>query len=75
MPTMRETFPKKFKKMIKFVRPKILKYSIFPEFNGTLIPFYTNKHFPKKFRLKRSLFFMGKVNIQELIMLIGNALK
>ena len=47
MPTMKETFPKKFKKMIKFNRPKILKYSIYPEFNGTLIPFYTNKHFKK----------------------------
>ena len=48
MPTMRKLFQKNSKKMIKFVRPKILKYSIFPEFNGTLITFYTNKHFPKK---------------------------
>ncbi len=46
--------------MTKFVRPKILKYSIYPEFNGTLIPFYTNKHFPKKFRLKRFFILYGK---------------
>ena len=46
--------------MIKFIRPKILKYSIYPELSGTLIPFYTNKHFPKKFRLNRFFILYGK---------------
>ena len=46
--------------MIKINKPKILKYSIYPEFNGTLIPFYTNKHFPKYFKLRRFFLLYGK---------------
>ena len=46
--------------MIKINKPKILKYSIYPEYNGTLIPFYTNKHFPKYFKLKRFFLLYGK---------------
>lgn len=46
--------------MIKINKPKILRYSIYPEFNGTLIPFYTNKHFPKYFKLKRFFVLYGK---------------
>ena len=46
--------------MIKINKPKILRYSIYPEFNGTLIPFYTNKHFPKYFKLRRFFLLYGK---------------
>ena len=46
--------------MIKINKPKILSYSIYPEYNGTLIPFYTNKHFPKYFKLKRFFLLYGK---------------
>ena len=44
----------------KIKKPSILNYSIYPEFNGTLIPFYTNKHFPKNFKLKRFFILYGK---------------
>ena len=46
--------------MIKINKPKIIRYSIYPEYNGTLIPFYTNKHFPKYFKLKRFFLLYGK---------------
>ena len=46
--------------MIKINKPKIFSYSIYPEFNGTLIPFYTNKHFPKYFKLRRFFLLYGK---------------
>ncbi len=46
--------------MIKINKPKILSYSIYSEYNGTLIPFYTNKHFPKYFKLKRFFLLYGK---------------
>ena len=46
--------------MIKINKPKILSYSIYPEYNGTLIPFYTDKHFPKYFKLKRFFLLYGK---------------
>ena len=46
--------------MIKIKKPKILSYSIYPEYNGTLIPFYTNNHFPKTFKLKRFFLLYGK---------------
>ena len=45
---------------MQFKRPKIFNYSIYPEFNGTLIPFYTNKHLPKNFKLKRFFILYGK---------------
>ena len=47
-------------KVIKINKPKILSYSIYPEYNGTLIPFYTHKHFPKYFKLKRFFLLYGK---------------
>tara|TARA_A100001011_G_scaffold319573_1_gene339712 strand:+ start:4167 stop:4589 length:423 start_codon:yes stop_codon:yes gene_type:complete len=47
-------------KVIKINKPKILSYSIYSEYNGTLIPFYTNKHFPKYFKLKRFFLLYGK---------------
>tara|TARA_S200000501_G_C20571493_1_gene633108 strand:- start:339 stop:755 length:417 start_codon:yes stop_codon:yes gene_type:complete len=46
--------------VIKINKPKILSYSIYSEYNGTLIPFYTNKHFPKYFKLKRFFLLYGK---------------
>jgi len=46
--------------VIKINKPKILSYSIYPEYNGTLIPFYTDKHFPKYFKLKRFFLLYGK---------------
>ena len=46
--------------MKKIKKPFLIKYSTFPEFNGTLIPFYTNKSFPKKFKLKRFFILYGK---------------
>tara|TARA_B100000427_G_C15326081_1_gene514742 strand:- start:189 stop:605 length:417 start_codon:yes stop_codon:yes gene_type:complete len=44
----------------KIKKPFLIKYSTFPEFNGNLIPFYTNKSFPKKFKLKRFFILYGK---------------
>lgn len=46
--------------MIKIKNPKIFKFSTFPEFNGTLIPFYINKGFLKKFKLERFFILYGK---------------
>lgn len=46
--------------MIKISKPKIFRYSIYPEYNGSLIPFYTKKHFPKYFKLKRFFILYGK---------------
>ena len=46
--------------MIKINKPKIFRYSIYPEYNGSLIPFYTKKHFPKYFKLKRFFILYGK---------------
>ena len=37
-----------------------MKYSTYPEKNGTLIPFYTNKSFPIGFRIKRFFILYGK---------------
>tara|TARA_B100000767_G_scaffold172533_1_gene161563 strand:- start:1193 stop:1606 length:414 start_codon:yes stop_codon:yes gene_type:complete len=45
---------------MKIKKPTIIKYSIYPEFNGTLVPFYINKSFPKKFKLKRFFLLYGK---------------
>jgi dTDP-4-dehydrorhamnose 3,5-epimerase-like enzyme len=44
----------------KIKKPFLIKYSTFPELNGTLIPFYTNKSFPKKFVIKRFFILYGK---------------
>ncbi len=49
--------------MKKIIKPKIIKYSAFPEKNGTLIPFYTNKSFPKDFRIKRFFILYGKKSL------------
>ncbi len=46
--------------MIKFKKPKLISFSIYPEFNGTLIPFYKKSHFPKSFFLKRFFILYGK---------------
>ena len=45
---------------MKINKPKIFRYSIYPEYNGSLIPFYTKKHFPKYFKLKRFFILYGK---------------
>jgi len=39
---------------------RLLNYSIYPEKSGTLIPFYSNKSFPKKFKIKRFFIIFGK---------------
>lgn len=41
-------------------KPKLIKYSTYPEFNGTLVPFYVDKSFPREFKLKRYFFLFGK---------------
>ena len=46
--------------MKKIIKPFLFKYKIFPDFNGTLIPFYVNNSFPKKFLLKRFFLLYGK---------------
>ena len=46
--------------MIKIKKPSLINYKIYPEFNGTLVPFYTNNFFPKKFLLKRFFTLYGK---------------
>lgn len=60
---------------MKIKKPTIIKYSIYPEFNGTLVPFYINKSFPKKFKLKRFFLLHGKKNFPEQTMLIKNVLR
>ncbi len=47
-------------KKLKIIKPKLINFETFPEFNGTLVPFYTNSFFPKKFRLKRLFTLYGK---------------
>ena len=46
--------------MIKIKKPYLIKYNIYPEFNGTLVPFYTSNFLPKKFLLKRFFTLYGK---------------
>ncbi len=46
--------------MKKIRKTKLIKYDTFPERNGTLVPFYTSKSFPKGFRLKRFFILYGK---------------
>ena len=46
--------------MKKIIKPFLFKYKIFPDFSGTLIPFYINNSFPKKFLLKRFFLLYGK---------------
>ena len=62
-------------KKLKIIKPKLINFETFPEFNGTLVPFYTNSFFPKKFRLKRLFTLYGKKNILEQIMHIKNVRK
>ena len=40
--------------------PKFINFERFGEASGELVPFYVNKSFPKKFRLKRFFFLYGK---------------
>ena len=40
--------------------PKWINFKRFDETSGELVPFYVNKSFPKKFRLKRFFFLYGK---------------
>ena len=42
--------------MIKNQKIQIIKFSSYPEKNGTLIPFYSNKSFPKNFK-NRKIFY------------------
>ena len=46
--------------MKKIKKPFLIKYSMYPEFNGTLIPFYTTSSFPKEFKIKRFFLLYGK---------------
>ncbi len=46
--------------MIKIKKPSLSTFNTFKEFNGSLIPFYTNSFFPKKFKLKRFFILYGK---------------
>tara|TARA_Y100001958_G_C20897038_1_gene320792 strand:- start:154 stop:570 length:417 start_codon:yes stop_codon:yes gene_type:complete len=46
--------------VIKYKKPSLINFSIYPQYNGTLIPFYTNVHFPKSFILKRFFILYGK---------------
>ena len=41
-------------------KPKIIKFKSFKDITGQLIPFYSNKHFPKNFVFKRIFFLYGK---------------
>ena len=43
--------------------PKFINFERFGEASGELVPFYVNKSFPKKFRLKRFFFFIWKKKI------------
>ena len=47
-------------KKLKIRKPALIKFKTFPEFNGTLVPFYTNSFYPKKFVLKRFFTLYGK---------------
>ena len=53
---------------------KNLKFDVFKEKTGTLIPFYNNDHY-KNFKLKRFFLSMEKKDSIELIMLIKNVTK
>ena len=55
--------------------PKLINFERFGEASGELVPFYVNKSFPKKFRLKRFFFYMEKKNILEQIMRTKNVHK
>ena len=63
------------KNKLQIKKPALFNFKIFPEFNGTLVPFYTNSFFPKNFKLKRFFTLYGKKNILELIMHIKNVRK
>jgi|TARA_Y100000389_G_C17189866_1_gene378286 dTDP-4-dehydrorhamnose 3,5-epimerase-like enzyme len=52
--------------MIKNIKKtKLIRYSAYPEQNGSLIPFYTNKSFPKNFKIKRFFILYGKKNFSR----------
>lgn len=46
--------------MKKINQPKYINFKTFVERNGTLVPFYTKKTFPKNFKLKRFFTLYGK---------------
>ncbi len=46
--------------MNKIKKTKLIKFSAYPEKNGTLVPFYINNSFPKNFVLKRFFILYGK---------------
>lgn len=48
--------------MKKIQKPKFFNFNLYPETNGTLVPFYSKKHFPKNFKLKRFFILYGKKN-------------
>lgn len=46
--------------MKKFKKPYFIKLLSYPEYNGTLMPFYINSSFPKGFKLRRMFLLYGK---------------
>lgn len=46
-----------------FNKFKFINYNSYSEKSGTLIPFYSNKSFPKKFKIKRFFILYGKKNL------------
>ena len=48
------------KNKLQIKKPALFNFKVFPEFNGTLVPFYTNSFFPKYFKLKRFFTLYGK---------------
>ena len=46
--------------MKKFEKPYFIKLLSYPEYNGTLIPFYISSSFPKGFKLRRMFLLYGK---------------
>lgn len=51
--------------MIKIKKIQIIKFSSYPEKNGTLIPFYSNKSFPKNFKIERFFILYGKKKLSR----------
>ena len=49
--------------MNRYLKPKLINHNVYPENNGTLIPFYINNSFPKSFKLKRFFILYGKKNL------------
>lgn len=50
---------------MKIINPYTLKFTTYPEKTGSLIPFYSNISFPKKFIIKRFFLLYGKKNFSR----------